>query len=211
MFSLTRTPPTQFEWRGEVYEVDFSFDTVLLFLEMQDDQDLNEFEKYQQTLKLFFHKNKAIPSDPNFYLKALEQISKVINFNPYGSNTDADDGRGVKATKQFDYVKDAGAIYASFFDQYGIDLLKEKGKMHWLVFKALFDGLNSKTYFKRILQIRNEDPNKFDDPNARTDLLDAQNYYAVDGSKSDSERSKDALNSVGLSGLFGSFTDKKGG
>lgn len=209
MFSLTKTPPTQLEWRGKIYEVDFAFDNVLLFLQMQDDNELTEFEKYQQTLKLFFHKNKNIPADPDFYIKSLETISKVINFNPYGSNID--DERGVNATKQFDYVRDAGAIYASFLDQYGIDLFQQKGKMHWLVFKALFDGLNSKTYFKRILSIRNEDPNKFDDPSARSELLDAQNYYAVDGSKSDDERSKDALNSTGLSGLFGSFTEKKGG
>lgn len=85
--------------------------------------------------------------------------------------------------------------------------------MHWTVFKALFDGLGPKTYFQRILEIRREDASKIEDPTDRQELLDAQNYYAVDGSKTEKELEQQALNSSSLSNMFDSLLDqaKKGG
>lgn len=214
MLSLTHSPTTQFAWNGKIYDIDLAFDTVLLYLQMQEDKDLSPFQKWRQSCKLFFSKNQDLPDDPQFYTKAFDVISKIITDQPYGlKEPDDNDERGVEATKQFDYVRDAGAIYASFFDQYGIDLNKERGKMHWTTFKALFDGLGPKTYFQRILAIRREDPSKIEDPAAKQELLDAQNYYAVDGSKTEEELERQALNSSSLSSMFDSLLDqaKKGG
>ena len=179
-------------------------------MQLQEDQDIKPETKWLQSLKLFFGKQE-LPSDPNFYLKSFELIQKVITDTPYGVKDQEE--RGVEATKQFDYVRDAGAIYASFFDQYGIDLNKERGKMHWDTFKALLDGLGPNTYFQRILAIRREDSSKIEDPTAKQDLLDAQNYYAVDGSKTAAELQAQALNSGSLSGLFDSLLSsaQKGG
>ena len=85
--------------------------------------------------------------------------------------------------------------------------------MHWDTFKALLDGLGPNTYFQRILAIRREDSSKIEDPTAKQDLLDAQNYYAVDGSKTAAELQAQALNSGSLSGLFDSLLSsaQKGG
>ncbi len=210
MLSLTHSPVTQFTYKGKIYDIDLAFDTVLLYLQLQEDQDIKPETKWLQSLKLFFGKQE-LPSDPNFYLKSFELIQKVITDTPYGVKDQEE--RGVEATKQFDYVRDAGAIYASFFDQYGIDLNKERGKMHWEIFKALLDGLGPNTYFQRILAIRREDSSKIEDPTAKQELLDAQNYYAVDGSKTEAELQAQALNSSGLSGLFDSLlgSAQKGG
>lgn len=210
MLSLTHSPVTQFTYKGKIYDIDLAFDTVLLYLQLQEDQDIKPETKWLQSLKLFFGKQE-LPSDPNFYLKSFELIQKVITDTPYGVKDQEE--RGVEATKQFDYVRDAGAIYASFFDQYGIDLNKERGKMHWEIFKALLDGLGPNTYFQRILAIRREDSSKIEDPTAKQELLDAQNYYAVDGSKTEAELQAQALNSGGLSGLFDSLLSsaQKGG
>lgn len=213
MLSLTHSPTTQFSWNGEIYDIDLAFDTVLLYLQLQEDQELNPFQKWRQSCKLFFGKNQRLPSDPDFYAKSFEKISRIITDQPYGLKEPEKDDGGIEATKQFDYVRDAGAIYASFFEQYGIDLNKERGKMHWTVFKALFDGLGPKTYFQRILEIRREDASKIEDPTDRQELLDAQNYYAVDGSKTEKELEQQALNSSSLSHMFDSLLDqaKKGG
>lgn len=210
MLSLTHSPVTQFTYKGKIYDIDLAFDTVLLYLQLQEDQDIKPETKWLQSLKLFFGKQE-LPSDPNFYLKSFELIQKVITDTPYGVKDQEE--RGVEATKQFDYVRDAGAIYASFFDQYGIDLNKERGKMHWEIFKALLDGLGPNTYFQRILAIRREDSSKIEDPTAKQELLDAQNYYAVDGSKTEAELQAQTLNSSGLSGLFDSLlgSAQKGG
>lgn len=211
MLSLTRSPTTQLEWKGKKYEVNLAFDHVLLFLEMQEDPDLSDLGKFQQTFKLFFGKQK-LPNDPDFFEKAMEVLSKEITDSPYGTTVKNDDG-GVETTKQFDYKRDAGAIYASFFDQYGIDLNKERGKMHWSIFKALFDGLGPKTYFQRILSIRQEDVSKIKDPTAKNELVQAQNYYAVDGAKTEEQLEQESLNSDSLSRLFDSLLEqaKKGG
>lgn len=211
MLSLTRSPTTQLEWKGKKYEVNLAFDHVLLFLEMQEDPDLSDLGKFQQTFKLFFGKQK-LPNDPDFFEKAMEVLSKEITDSPYGTTVKNDDG-GVETTKQFDYKRDAGAIYASFFDQYGIDLNKERGKMHWSIFKALFDGLGPKTYFQRILSIRQEDASKIKDPTAKNELVQAQNYYAVDGAKTEEQLEQESLNSNSLSRLFDSLLEqaKKGG
>ncbi|CDI58600.1 Gp15 family bacteriophage protein [Lactobacillus helveticus] len=210
MLSLTHSPVTQFTYKDKIYDIDLAFDTVLLYLQLQEDQDIKPETKWLQSLKLFFGKQE-LPSDPNFYLKSFELIQKVITDTPYGVKDQEE--RGVEATKQFDYVRDAGAIYASFFDQYGIDLNKERGKMHWEIFKALLDGLGPNTYFQRILAIRREDSSKIEDPTAKQELLDAQNYYAVDGSKTEAELQAQTLNSSGLSGLFDSLlgSAQKGG
>ena len=212
MLSLTNSPTTEMAWHGKVYKVNLAFDHVLLFLEMQEDTSLDEFQKFQQTFKLFFGENESLPNDPDFYEKAMEQISKEITDSPYGTTVKNDDG-GVENTKQFDYKRDAGAIYASFFDQYGIDLNKERGKMHWSIFKALFDGLGPKTYFQRILSIRQEDASKIKDPTAKNELVQAQNYYAVDGAKTEEQLEQESLNSDSLSRLFDSLLEqaKKGG
>lgn len=211
MLSLTHSSPDEFIWKNKSYKVDLAFDTVLLYLQLQQDEKLSPFEKWLQSCKLFFG-SQELPSDPKFYESAFRQIQAIITDNPYGTKEIEKDG-GVEATKQFDYVRDAGAIYASFFEQYHIDLNKERGKMHWDTFKALFDGLGPKTYFQRILQIRREDLTKIDDPKARQELYDSQNYYAVDGAKTGKERTAQALNNSALGSAFKSlFEDaEKGG
>ena len=54
----------------------------------------------------------------------------------------------------FSFTQDAPYIYAAFRQQYGIDLLAERGKLHWWAFNALLKGLTADTQFVRILQIR---------------------------------------------------------
>lgn len=204
MLSLTHSPADEFSYKGKIYKVDLSFNRVLLFLEMEQDKTLSPLEKFQQACKLFFHQNDVLPADSEFYEKAFAQISKEITDSPYGTKVN-NEKESVDVTKQFDYKRDAGAIYASFFSQYGIDLNKERDKMHWTIFKALLDGLGPKTYFQRILAIRAEDPKKVTDETAKQELLDAQNYYAVDGSKSEKERQRQAFKDPALADMFRSL------
>lgn len=41
----------------------------------------------------------------------------------------------------YDYMKDADLIWAAFYQNYTIDLLDEYNKMHWYIFKCLFESL----------------------------------------------------------------------
>lgn len=68
--------------------------------------------------------------------------------------------------KDFDINEDFDEIYASFMQQYKIDLLKEK-KMNFKKFKALFKGLSAETPFVRKLTIRKMSWNDVKDPELR--------------------------------------------
>lgn len=59
-----------------------------------------------------------------------------------------------KEEKVFSLKQDADYIFASFYQDYGIDLIEMQGKMHWDKFKALLGGLKGDTKLKEVLEIR---------------------------------------------------------
>ncbi|WP_419154495.1 Gp15 family bacteriophage protein, partial [Weissella bombi] len=67
---------------------------------------------------------------------------------------------------------------------YHIDLYAQLDKMHWDVFKALFDNLGEKTPISRIRQIRNDDLSNYKDDAQQAGLMaEAQMYYQLDKNK----------------------------
>lgn len=58
------------------------------------------------------------------------------------------------AQPYFSFSQDAPYIYAAFRQTYGINLLEERGKLHWWEFNALLQGLGEDTRFVQIVQIR---------------------------------------------------------
>ncbi len=52
----------------------------------------------------------------------------------------------------YSFRQDADMIYAGFYQQYGIDLLKER--LHWFQFKALLKALGEETLFGRVVRYR---------------------------------------------------------
>jgi hypothetical protein len=59
--------------------------------------------------------------------------------------------------------------------------------MHWDEFKALFSGLNDKTYMSRIIQIRMRDTSKLKGQEL-TDALSAKQYYELNENKTEEAR-----------------------
>lgn len=53
-----------------------------------------------------------------------------------------------------DFSQDAALIYAAFYQAYGIDLIEQRGKLHWKKFVALFGGLPSDTRLSDVMRIR---------------------------------------------------------
>ena len=124
------------------------------------------------------------PKDADFALTAFKDISDYISREPYGNDGDATPGNPVK---YYSFTQDAGAIYASFYEQYGMDLVDQEGKLHWDKFKALFAGLGPKTYFQRIVQIRMKDTSKLEGQEL-TDVIQAQSHYELDENKTEASR-----------------------
>ncbi len=65
-----------------------------------------------------------------------------------------------EADEVLDFKEDAGLIYAAFYQTYKIDLIEEQGKLHWLKFKALLNGLPEGTALSKVIEIRQWTPDK---------------------------------------------------
>ena len=80
-----------------------------------------------------------------------------------------------------DFEADSDYIYASFKQAYGMDLIKERGKLEWKNFCKLLDGLPDKTKFKEVMRIRAMDvpePTKYNQKE-RQNIMELKAYYAL--------------------------------
>ena len=207
MLSLTDNGRTTVVWGDFKCTLDLAFDRVLLFFQLIEDDSLSSNEKTLQAIQIFLgRKNESIdhllgrlPKDDSFFNRVFGLIQREIRDEPYGRYEDADINDSVSSDRIFDYQRDAGAIYASFWQDYGIDLHKQIGRLQWCEFKALFDGLSSKTYFKKIIEIRQKEINSDMSSEEKTDILDAQRYFALKDPRLDQMKN----NASSLASMFG--------
>ena len=179
MLSLTDDPHLKIKYHDRLYNVDFAFDTVINYFNLIEANDLTDEDKIEGAINLFFGNTKNAPKldDADFYEFAIKAINQAIADYPYGRQSN--EVNSSKYVKYVDYSKDAGAIYAGFLQQYNIDLTKERGKLQWNQFHALFDGLSDKTQIKQIITIRQKSLSDVD----KDDLAEWQNakaYYSLD-------------------------------
>ncbi|MCP9357371.1 hypothetical protein KBX49_09100 [Liquorilactobacillus satsumensis] len=180
MLSLSKELEHSLVYSGKEYGIDLSFDAVLRWYEMMEETDLTSFEKAEIGFEIFFH---SCALDINLLVSSTELIAKYIQQKPYGNLTSKSGQSVSEPTKYYSYTQDAEAIYASFLGQYGIDLVDSQGKLHWDKFKALLDGLNDDTYFKRIISVRVKETNGLEGKEL-TNLIEAQEYYMLDENRS---------------------------
>ena len=85
----------------------------------------------------------------------------------------------------FSFTQDAPYIYAAFRQTYGINLLEERGKLHWWEFNALLQGLGEDTRFVQIVQIRQRPLPKPDKHNREeiARLVKLKHEYALEFSE----------------------------
>ena len=181
MLSLTEPLKSSYTYQGKEYQIDLSFDNVIRMYNLLEDDTFQDSEKIVIAFEMFFGFE---PKDAEFAMKAIDEITGYISKSAYGNDPVESDvvSSEVNTHKLFSYTQDAGAIYASFKQQYNIDLISEQGKMHWDVFKALFDGLDENTYFRKILDIRRKDVSDLQGKEL-TSAIEAQNYYELDENK----------------------------
>lgn len=186
MISLTDGLETTIEINGKEVQIDLSYDNVLRYFELIDEQDFDNSEKVVMAYEMFV--SSDIPTDPDVLIGTVRAISDYISKQPYGFDyVPSDDQPDVETIKYYSYEQDAGAIYASFLTQYGIDLIDERGKLHWDKFKALLDGLNEDTPFKQIVTIRQRSMEGMDNKEM-AQLADLQAYYRLkDGQSADAQ------------------------
>ena len=148
MLTLTRSAqsnPTglnnEFEYQGTTVHINLAYDTVLSFYELLDDTHFSDEEKVSVEFRMFFDDPKTPPqffNNEDAKIEAFREISHYINEDPYiHYDQDEQAESSVASPKYYSFKQDAEAIYSSFYQQYGIDLLYQKQKMHWDQFLSL--------------------------------------------------------------------------
>ena len=82
-----------------------------------------------------------------------------------------------------DLDQDAEFLYSSFIQAYGINLIREQGKLHWYEFKALLNGLPENTIIKQIIHIRSYEPGEHDSKEYKKQMQDLQDFYRLEVDK----------------------------
>ncbi len=184
MISLTNELEHSIVICSQIVEVDFTFDVVLKWYELLEDDSINDIEKTLIGFKMFIGETSEY--DEQQIVEAMQSISAYLSQSAYGNFNDEEiepefEVEPELPTKYYSYTKDAEAIYASFLFDYNIDLVNAQGVMHWDKFKALFNNLSEKSPFQRIVNIRQTDPNEYkDDPKAMQKIIEAQEFYRLE-------------------------------
>lgn len=172
---------TSFEYGGGRYSVDLTFDTVLDVFDVLDDKELRDYEKAEINLALLLGESLNGIEAVKLWNYVFEEFIKIeskqiIEYDRKGNPLPVQ-----KEQKQsIDLDKDAEYIYASFQEAYNINLYREQGKLHWIEFKALLNGLPNNTIMRRIEHIRLWEPKKDDSPEYKKDMYELQKIHALE-------------------------------
>ena len=153
-----------------------AFDIVLEIQKLYKEPDLNEFEKMEQALYMLV-KN-------NWNLKLFSLPEKMALLSEICKRFIAVKKRPQMKSSPvpiLDFEEDGDYIYASFMQDYHIDLIDEQGKLPWKKFLYLFNGLSAETKIKQVMRIRDMELPEFDGKNNkyRQELMELKSYYAL--------------------------------
>lgn len=153
-------PESVLSENGEEYPVDPDYRTVLACLERLADPDAADLAKALFIATHFYNGNPPPDMWPLF------ERFLLCGESPADGEDDP----------VMDFKQDADAIYSSFRQQYGIDLIRER--LHWMEFRLLLRGLCEDTKFGELLRIRNLDPNDYAEKD-RAKLRTLQDMVAI--------------------------------
>jgi len=156
MSTLYEGLETEVEIKDTIYEVNISFDNIVLLLEMLNDAKLSDVEKvYYGIYRLL---GTELELDLDKQIKIFEVL--IEKFIHAGEKQEAPvdlEGNAMPAMEQkqnYSLMHDATYIFTSFKKAYGMDLFEERGKLDWRKFKELLRDLPDDTKFKQVVDIR---------------------------------------------------------
>jgi len=176
---------------GQTYTVDASFNNILLIFDVMNDERIREKERLNLLLKLLIGdelKDLSLEEQSN----AIESIlNKYISLEDENIEYDIQGNPMPKIEREneiyMDYVEDSDLIYSSFYQAYGIDLIDMQGKLHWLKFKALLNGLPPKSRLMDVIGIRAWTPNE-SKKSYKQQMAELQRKYRLKGGKHEQDR-----------------------
>lgn len=203
MLSLVDTTVDGLVLHGYHYKLDLAFDNVLKWYRLLEDGRFNQIEKIDLGYRMFTI-NAPKNADLSIKVDVIQAISDFLKEDPYENVSEAENqpNNGGSSSKNFSFEKDAGVIWASFFQYYHIDLENEIGKLHWDKFTALLYNLPSKSQFKQIIDIRGKDLSKIDNADERANIQMLQVRYSLQ-----EKQNVEQLNQS-MGGMFDSLWDE---
>ena len=187
--------PTSIKVGGKEYPIHSDFRTAIRFENIMIDSDINDEEKGQIILDLFFddwsfvndeNSNEVIEKILDFYTCKrdvdieLEEYRKEIladigtNIEDEQNDCDTNDD---KVERIYDFRYDDFYIYAAFLQQYGIDL-QDVEYLHWWKFRALLNGLEEGKFCK-IIEYRSVKLEDIKDKEQREFYSEMKKIYAL--------------------------------
>lgn len=143
---------------GKIYELDMSFNNILILFDLLQDKTIDDVTKVKKGLFLLIDdelEEYDIEERAKIFVEIFKNAvgeSKKKQLVDLDGNPMPDISEDDK--KAFDLAQDAEYIYASFMHTYQIDLFEMQGKLHWKKFKALLNGLSEDSIFSRVVGIR---------------------------------------------------------
>lgn len=177
--------PNEITVNKKTYKIDMSFNNILLIIDMMKDKKMSDLYKIITGLKMLFIEEPQLPLDEKVELWHKSFGTLVSDYKK-----EPDWQYDIKGNKIPVYreekeqtlclSQDAELIYASFLQDYGIDLFEEQGKMHWYKFLALINGLSENTTLKKVIQIRQMPlPSGKGSQKHRAEIEKLKKHYAI--------------------------------
>ena len=163
--------------------INTDFRVCILFELLMQDKDLNESQKLNLAINLFY-------SEPVYHNK--KAIENMIWFYSCGRNLKHESSN--KVIYSFEY--DAEYIFSAFLAQYNIDLNSIE-YMHWWKFRSLFNGLNEDHIFTKIMGYRSINLAEIKDKEMRKYYRNLQFKYRLPDNRTEEEKEKDFANALG--------------
>lgn len=191
MINLTEYYDDDVIINGQKYTVNMNFDNILKIYEMLGDKDFSDEEQIiMGNIMLFGHEaatnfDMDLPTLEELFFDVFkakidkdgvkEPITDIAG-NPMPDTTTEEGGTEDKAMS---FKQDADFIYASFMQDYGIDLMEEIGQMHWYKFRALLNGLTEDTKLMKVIEIRTMEVPKGAKAKEKENIAKAKKRYKL--------------------------------
>ena len=193
MLDLSRKLTDELVIGDKVYSLNMSFDNIIRLFEMWCDEEIPEQVKPFFALKMLtgegfgsFSIEDAMAIfqqifEEHIQLKSLKDVS--VEYDLAGNVMQKEPSTQSKEPPVYDISLDGDFIYASFMQAYDIDLLEERGKLHWKKFNALLSGLPEGTKFVEVIKIRKYKPRKGDSQAYIDEMMKLKKEYALPDSE----------------------------
>lgn len=153
-----------------------AFDIVLEVQKLFSEEELNYYDKVNQALDMFVRNTWNL----KFFtveekVRLLEEINKKyisVKKRPQTKKS---------IVPILDFEEDGDYIYASFMQDYHIDLIDEQGKLPWKKFLFLFNGLSADTKIKQVMRIRDMEVPQYNGKNLKQiqEIQELKSHYAL--------------------------------